>query len=1692
MKRFYILLIIFFSTVGIKSQASENSWINYSQSYYKIKVWQEGIYRIPVNTLLFAGIPVTSMDQRTIQIFHNGQEQYIYVYDQNGNFQLDGNDYIEFFGQRNDGSLDTRLYQDSSWQPNANYSLFTDTSIYFLTFNTSLANRRVVLMTDTNYSALSPANYFIRESYKEETGAYNEGATNNYNATEIDYTETEGWMDGLFFLGNPVTKNMNTQQVYVNGPNMEINTSVAGANSNDHNITINFPGVNFSDSYAGYLMKRYHFSLSPAAFTSASTAFTFSAVTPGPLPDYNRFVNLSIKYPHTYDLENATTFKLLVQDDPGQSKTRMDISNFNAGGSSEIILYDLTNHKRFPVVQTGGTWHALVDNDSQSSPKTCYLAAGNQVQSISSSSISSSAYVANNPGLFNDFSTPKDSAYIIITHRSLWNQAIYYKAYRDLTTNNKAVLVDIDELYDQFAYGIKKHPLAIKNFMKYILDNWTSVHPPQALFLIGKSIAARFSRTNAQNFANNLIPSFGNPPSDNLFTAGMNGSTYEPKIPTGRLSAQTTDHVTHYLQKVQEYEDAQAALLPASWMKEVLHFGGGSNQAEQDLIAYFLNNFKATIQDSSYGGHVTSYFKTSSAPIFIDQSRELQTRINNGVSLMTFFGHASGSDFDQSTDIPENYGNQGKYPLVLANSCFAGDIHTTTQNISERFVTLPEKGAIGFIASVALGDAGYLYLYSSNLYRNISHKNYGQSIGKIIQQTIRDIQDTTNVGTKTVCQEMSLEGDPGIKINNWKQPDLVMEPANIFFTPSSITTDLDTFNVHVIVRNFAKAVPDSFNVVITRVFPNGTDSVYTVRVGHCYYSDTVQLTMRVNGFNSAGINTFKVDVDLPVDSVNEIENVFNNSASASLFITSLDAVPVFPPQFAIVPYNTVALKASTSDPLAGMKTYRFEMDTSYQAFADPPQYSPMFRFVTVNDSGGVITWNNNIQLLDSVVYFWRVANDSVQNNPARYKWRESSFIHIPNKTGWSQKHFFQFKDDHYINVVPDSINRKFNFVQNTRSLNAITHVTFGNDIGYTLNNSVTDGEYSNGCTVSPSVMVAVIDSITLTAWSTCGRFFGQENPFTLDMNSTCDDLSPHGTITCGGGNVSNRTRPENIFSFRYNSPAEMIAFKNLMQNGIPAGNYILAYSWNAADYPNVDPNFISGLNAAGFQSGFLLANVPYIFFIKKGNPTSEQHVIGTSPLDSLNFSTLLASVWDRGTVTTELIGPSTQWYELHWKEHALETGTSKDTVAINLFGLNAATNAFDTLRYGIQKESFDTTLNWISASQYPYLKMEVYLKDDSIRTPPQLDKWQIYFDEVPECAINANRNFSFHGNPISEGDTARLSIAIDNLAYKPMDSLYVDFYLYDNNRVRHNIKTVKMDSLRVGESLLASIEIDTTFGFSGNNSLWVEANPNGIHHQLEQVHFNNFAEVKFKINRDVINPILDVTFDGIHILDRDIISGKPNITIQLHDENKFLALNDTSDFRVYLKTPSSNTQQRIYFSPLAFGNVMRFTPAALPKNSCRIDWNPVLTEDGIYSLEVEATDKSKNESGRYNYKISFEVINKSTITEVLNYPNPFSTSTRFVFTLTGNEIPSYMKIQIMTVTGKIIREITQNELRNIHIGRNITDYAWDGKDEFGDQLANGVYLYRVITSINGNDIEHRQTEVDKFFKKGWGKLYLMR
>jgi hypothetical protein len=168
--KLWFCLLWFFTGLAVHAQPYGNEWINYGQSYYKVYVHEDGIYRIPYTALANAGI--TGVDPHYFQLFFRGQEQYIYVHgENNGTFYTNG--YIEFYGRRNDGELDNALYDTPSSQANTQYSLFNDSSAYFLTWNTT-AGKRMIAENDINFTPyLSfPAAWFYFTSMKDYTSTY--------------------------------------------------------------------------------------------------------------------------------------------------------------------------------------------------------------------------------------------------------------------------------------------------------------------------------------------------------------------------------------------------------------------------------------------------------------------------------------------------------------------------------------------------------------------------------------------------------------------------------------------------------------------------------------------------------------------------------------------------------------------------------------------------------------------------------------------------------------------------------------------------------------------------------------------------------------------------------------------------------------------------------------------------------------------------------------------------------------------------------------------------------------------------------------------------------------------------------------------------------------------------------------------------------------------------------------------------------------------------------------------------------------------------------------------------------------------------------------------------------------------------------------------------------------------------------
>ncbi len=433
---------------------------------------------------------------------------------------------------------------------------------------------------------------------------------------------------------------------------------------------------------------------------------------------------------------------------------------------------------------------------------------------------------------------------------------------------------------------------------------------------------------------------------------------------------------------------------------------------------------------------------------------------------------------------------------------------------------------------------------------------------------------------------------------------------------------------------------------------------------------------------------------------------------------------------------------------------------------------------------------------------------------------------------------------------------------------------------------------------------------------------------------------------------------------------------------------------------------------------------------------------------------------------------------------------------LSVIGVTSSGQA-DTL-YRLNTSQQDMDISEVNAGTYPYIRLSLNNQDAVTLTPYQLRYWRLLYDPAPEGALAPNLTYRSK-DTLEVGEQLDFSIAFKNISDAAFrDSIKVNVVILDKNNVATIIPVSRKKALQPGDTAVISALIDTR-QFSGNNTLFIDVNPNM--EQPEQYRFNNVLYKNFFVRPDTHNPLMDVTFDGVHILNGDIVSAKPKIVIKLKDEAKYLALDDTSLAAVFVRYPGGNIMRRFAFGT----DTLRFVPADVStgKNEATIEFSPAFLEDSngdYYELFVRAKDKSGNNAGNIEYHVSFQVFNKPMISNMFNYPNPFTTSTAFVFTITGSDVPQNIRIQIMTVTGKVVREITRQELGPLHIGRNITEFKWDGTDQYGGKVGNGVYLYRVITNQNGAALEKFKTvdpsgnnvDTDKYFNKGYGKMYLMR
>lgn len=1671
---------------------------NNSKSFVKIPVAENGIYRVGYSELVSVGF--TFSTPSSIQLFRRGIEQAIFIQDNGDGFNA-ANDYIEFYGEKNDGKLDKELYFPQSHHPHEYHSLFNDTATYFLGSSSGAVGKRVAGFSSTTGTNQT---FYTYKDLRLFTSEYMLGK--NYGEVRVPfYDQGEGWFSNNMGTGNALTVPFQNITNAVNTPNpayqpklrvLVVGVGLSLTNPRYHEASIQVNSGSGFTQVASFIFYGQ-------SIVDTTIALNFSNVNAGGTLDVkievispagNSFsVGLvELSYARGYTLTGSKNYLTLPDGAVGSTST-ISLS----GAPSNAIAYmvdSLGNHRR--TVQSSSNFSLHIPH-ATARPEL-YISSTSDIISLLSNQLK-----------LVSIARPSTTAeYIIITGKQFQNAAQDYASYRQSLNggNFTTGVFYIEDIFNIFSYG-DFTPVAIRRFCDYLMSNGDNAN---YLFLVGKGLSSehyqntygyyRYNQDiatmvrNGQNLKNfNIIPTPGNPGGDVFFSTHIdNPSTWVPEIPTGRLTAVFEQEVYDYLDKVKEFEGLENDLSK----KRILHLGGGNSQSQINDFMQYLNTWKRVAEGPLFGGYVQSIFKQSANLVNIT----VEDQVNEGLGLITFFGHSTLNqtdiDIGRVSDPTKNYNNSnGQYPLILLNGCQSGNIFRHNMGFGEDWVLTPGKGAIGFIASstnaLSLSAKNYTDHFYRTAFQDSAHIN--SRIGDIMKETIKDIGVTSSGGNSTLAHTLNynLLGDPALRMFGEEKPDLETNDLAVFLQPINgvaVTALSDSFNVGIVVRNFGNySLSDSFYVSVDRTFPSGVHMQYAPKMYKAIpYSDTIYFGISSKSSATYGLNTFRITLDYNhTTGLRKIEELDenNNEAIIQVVIPLSGVLPIFPKEFDIVGPNTAEYKnpwkliAQSAELLTENLNYEFQIDTT-------PRFDGIMRSAIVTGSS-IATWENipltsmlnqisagsGGGIVDSIVFYWRVRFERDNDQ----QWGNSSF-HYNNFSpgGWAQSHFYQFKRDEFKTIGLNDTSRLWEFDKVSVDFKM---VTAGPD--YTNSNSIIEYGFpsftpdninegyvlTSGNNRYDGFLCMIIDGETLQP-----KLIPPTHPLAPTLN--------------------NHRKGNTSYYFSMLNATHMSVFNDFI-DAVDAGDYVGVLTRRVTDYASWMPSLGVSMSKIGAQMFPPNDTTGYALLGRKGSatPLVESYVYDANLFDT---TVILENNIQFGNIYSTIIGPATKWGKLYRNIALPNVG---DEWSIDIVGLDNFKQEKAMLGTNVLPNGYD--LSSINNDSFPYIKLQIKKEDYVEVTPPQMKNWMVTYEQkIPEGIIVGNPN-NYVNKTYYEGQTATYTFDFKNISQYPFkdDSLVVVATIVSPNG--NSIPTqFKIKQPAPDETIEFSYELNTK-GMEGGYFLQIMVNP---FIQLEHYYQNNSLSVPYDVIRDDVHPILDVTFDGVHIMDYDIVSPTPEIVVRMRDDNKFLKKNIDSlpeIDQILIKYPGING----LYSDNILNDPSKYT--INEKNGdVEIKYRPDFSAygDGEFALLVQMSDEVGNISGVKPYEIHFTVINKTTMTNFFPYPNPFSTSMRFAYTLTGREQPDKLKIQIMTISGKIVREITRDELGHLRIGKHLTDFVWDGTDEFGNRLGNGVYLYRVMSELGGEQIEHRtagstngkSSAADELFTKGWGKIYILR
>lgn len=310
------------------------------------------------------------------------------------------------------------------------------------------------------------------------------------------------------------------------------------------------------------------------------------------------------------------------------------------------------------------------------------------------------------------YDNSNQAEYLIITDKLYYENVKNLKTYRE--RDGLAVeIVLAEDIYDEFNYGIKS-PLAIKNFLKYIFNQWDASRRLMYVVLIG---SASFDYKEKRSGNQDQVPTFlfetlkyGAAASDYPYGL-VSGNDDIPDLIVSRIPVTNNSEFNNYMEKIEGYESPENT---GEWRTKGLFISGNDGSTKEIFTgkpAFRIQN-QRLINLQMPEGFFARKLNTVQDTAIVDRNfggtNDLIDYFDDGLSVVNFFGHGGGGIWADvqlmNTADVDRLSEHFRLPFIQSMTCFTGAFESGSINgLSDKLLLSSKKGAIGIMAASGVG-----------------------------------------------------------------------------------------------------------------------------------------------------------------------------------------------------------------------------------------------------------------------------------------------------------------------------------------------------------------------------------------------------------------------------------------------------------------------------------------------------------------------------------------------------------------------------------------------------------------------------------------------------------------------------------------------------------------------------------------------------------------------------------------------------------------------------------------------------------------------------------------------------------------------------------------------------------------------------------------------------------------------------